>query len=70
MPDTVYSKYRYIQNNFFKIHWTGFLTLQTPYICSPTQCCGSESEIIWIFWLDPNSKKVRIRIRIRIQTLL
>jgi hypothetical protein len=29
------------------------------------QCCGSYSEIIRIFWLDPNPKKVRIWIRIQ-----
>jgi hypothetical protein len=33
------------------------------------ECCGSESERIRKFWLDPNPTK-KVRIRIRIQTLL
>jgi hypothetical protein len=38
-------------------------SLNMRYMGARNQCCGSESEIIGMFWLDPNPKKVWIRIQ-------
>jgi hypothetical protein len=44
------------QDEVFQSVWGPVGAKKLTEMCC-TQCCGSESEIIRMFWLDPNPKK-------------